>query len=227
MITRETLFGRRLGHALASVAFLGAIGCGVNTGKPIERGARPRVVLGEMVTPSGVRETPPSAVPFSQTCLSGEVVIGYRGTADGVDPVNQLRSVQGWCAALSVVGVTTLQVIATPSETMPLVGTTPGNVEQTQTCPSNEVVVAFAGRSGSDIDQIAVVCAPIVIRGTYPNFQLSIGDRDPRPPIGNAGGAPFGEIACPAGQVTVGDEGRAATIINTFGLLCANPTLVL
>jgi hypothetical protein len=216
-----------LGKLQAWVAWLGAIGCGVNVGVPIERGPSPRIVLGATVTPSGMRDTPPNAFPFSQTCKPGEVVIGYRGTAPGVEPANQIQTVQGSCAALSVAGTTTLQVNTIPAGVMPLVGDTEALVEQTQMCPGNEVVVAFSGRSGSDIDQIAIICAPIIIRGTYPNFQLSIGSADQRPPIGNEGGVPFGEIACPVGQVAIGDEGRAATVINTFGLLCSTPTLLL
>jgi hypothetical protein len=218
---------RRFGKLQGSIAWLGVIGCGVNSGQPIERGPSPRIVLGATVTPSGTRDTPPNAFPFSQTCKPDEVVIGYRGTAPGVEPTNQIQSIQGSCAALSVIGTTTLQVNAIPAGVMPLVGNTEAPVEQSQVCPGNGIVVAFSGRSGSDIDQIAIICAPIVIRGTYPNFQLSIGSRDQRPPIGNEGGVPFSEIACPDGQLAIGDEGRAATIINTFGLLCSTPTLVL
>jgi hypothetical protein len=110
---------------------------------------------------------------------------------------------------------------------MPMVGDVAGSVEQTQTCPPNEMVLAFTGRSGSDIDQIAIICAPILIEGTYPNYRMSIGESDQRPPVGNGGGVPFDVISCPPGQVAIGHEGRAATIINTLGLFCATPTLVL
>lgn len=145
----------------------------------------------------------------------------------GVEPGMQLVSLQGSCASLSVTGTTTLRVTATPAETMPLVGDAPGSVEQAQACPSDQMIVAFAGRSGSDIDQLAMVCAPLLIGGSYPNYQLSLGELAVQPGIGNLGGAPFDQISCPVGQVAVGHEGRAATIVNTLGLLCAAPALVL
>ena len=209
------------------MALFSAAGCGVTTGKPIERGPAPRVVLGDTVSSSGLRDTPPNAVPFSQTCKPGAVVVGYTGTEDGTENTNQLQSLQGFCATLSVRGTSTLEVSTMGSESMPMVGYVAGTVEQTQICPNGEMVVAFTGRSGSDIDQIAIVCAPIIIDGTYPHYRLSIGEPDQRPPVGNGGGLPFDLIACPNGQVAMGDEGRAATIVNTFGLLCATPVLVL
>jgi hypothetical protein len=218
---------RPLGRVCAWIALSGAAGCGFTTGRPIERGPAPRVVLGENISSSGVRDTPPNAFPFSQTCMPGEVVVGYTGSEDGTANTNQLQSLQGFCATLSVRGTSTLEVSTIPSDSMPMVGLAAGSVSQTQMCPDGEMVVAFSGRSGSDIDQIAIVCAPIVIEGTYPHYRMSIGEPDQRPPVGNGGGAPFDVIACPIGQVAIGDEGRASTIVNTFGLLCATPALVL
>src|SRR5579859_754092 len=218
---------RPAGNRWVSIALLGVAGCGFTTGKPIEHGPAPRVVLGGDVSSSGLRDTPPNALPFSQTCMPGEVVVGYTGTEDGTTNANQLQSLQGFCATLSVLGTSTLEVSTIAAESMPMVGRAAGSVSQTEMCPDGEMVVAFTGRSGSDIDQIAIVCARIVISGTYPHYRLSLGEPEQRPPIGNGGGAPFDAIACPAGQVAVGHEGRAATIVNTFGLLCAAPVLVL
>jgi hypothetical protein len=223
---RMIRIARPFSSGCAAVALFSAA-CGVTTGKPIERGPPPRVVLGDTVSSSGLRNTPPNAVPFSQTCPPGGVVVGYTGTENGTEVTNQLQSLQGFCATLSVHGTSTLAVSTMGSESMPMVGDAAGSVAQTQMCPNGEMVVAFTGRSGSDIDQIAIVCAAIVIDGTYPNYRLSLGEPDQRPPIGNGGGAPFDIIACPTGQVAIGDEGRAATIVNTFGLLCATPVLVL
>jgi hypothetical protein len=96
MIELVTLSAHLLGTCCACVVFLGAIGCGVTTGRPIERGPSPNVALDGAVTPSGLRATPPNAYPFSQTCQPDEVVVGYRGTEAGAEPGNQLVSLQGY-----------------------------------------------------------------------------------------------------------------------------------
>ena len=51
----------------------------------------------------------------------------------------------------------------------------PGPTRQTQTCPTDQIVVGFSGRSGADVDQIVVLCAPLTISGASPTFTLSVG----------------------------------------------------
>jgi len=101
-----------------------------------------------------------------------------------------------------------------------------GPVPLSVICPSDQMVVGFRGRSGSDIDQLVFLCAPLAISGASPNFVLSIGPTTESTPLGGPGGNPFNPIQCPAGQVAIGDEGRAAFTINAFGLLCAAPSPV-
>jgi len=210
----------------ACIALVGSTACGVSVGQPINLAAPLRIVLGSP-TPSGQRIPTPNGNVYSQACEKNEVVIGYTGTVDSGDGgTHQLRTFEASCASLSLRGVTAPSVVTTPARTLPVVGDMLGDIDQAQMCPANEMVVGFGGRSGSDIDQIAVNCAPLVVAGTYPSLVASIGTLDPRPPLGNPGGAPFDDIACPSGQVAVGNEGRAAYTINSFGLLCAAPALV-
>lgn len=206
------------------LALLGE-GCGTNIAKPVDRGPLPEIELGTTVTPSGTRQTPPNAFPFTQTCGLNEVVTGYTITTEGHEAGQQLQSLQGHCARLAVDWGSTLRVTTAASAPTAAAGMT-GGVEQSQACPEGEMVVAFSGRSGSDIDQIAIVCAPLIIDGAYPHYRLSLGAAEPQPGIGNLGGAPFSEISCPLGQVAVGDEGRAGTIVNTVGLLCGETQLI-
>ena len=209
----------------SSGALLLLFGCGVNVERPIDRGPVPKISVGTGLTPSGTRQTPPNATAFSQTCGPDEVVTGYEVTAAGLEAGQQLESLQGFCSAVSVDWGAGLRVVTTPSAPMAAMGMT-GGAPQTQRCPDGEMVVAFSGRSGSDIDQLAIACAPLLIYGAFPRYKLNLGAPEEQPGIGNLGGAPFATISCPKGQVAVGDEGRAATIVNTFGLLCAEVRLL-
>ncbi len=218
--------GHIVGKPAAWIALVGSTACGVSVGQPIDLAASLRVVLGDPM-PSGQRIPTPNGNAYSQTCEKDEVVIGYKGTVDSGDPgTHQLRSFEASCASISLIGVTAPSVVISPTRTLPVVGITPGDVDQVAMCPANEVIVGFGGRSGSDIDQIAIICAPLTVSGTYPSLVPSIGALDPQPPIGNPGGMTFTDIDCPTGEVAVGDEGRAAYTINSFGLLCAAPALV-
>jgi hypothetical protein len=184
------------------------------------------VTLAGTPSPSGQQAPTTSGSAFSQSCMPNEVVIGYSGTMDGPDAsVPVLRTFRALCASLSITGTTTFAVTTTTAETLAVVGTRPGPAPQLQVCGNNEMVVGFGGRSGSDIDQIAIICAPLNISGAAPAFVLSIGNTNMRPGLGGQGGASFAAINCPSGMVAVGNEGRAAYTINSFGLLCRTPTL--
>jgi hypothetical protein len=179
-----------------------------------------------MTTPSGQQSASAAGTAFSQTCAANEVIVGYTGTIDALDAaMNQLRTFRAVCASLSVSGASTFAVHTTTKEILPVVGTMAGATQQTEMCPTDQIVVGFTGRSGSDVDQIVALCAPFVITGSSPSYVLSLGSETSNPPVGGPGGNPFTAIHCPAGQVAVGNEGRAAFTINAFGLLCATPSL--
>jgi hypothetical protein len=209
----------------------GGAGTGGSAGADggVDAGTQPRptaVRLGSVTTPSGQQSASVGGSAFSQPCAANEVIIGYTGTIDAPDAaMNQLRSFQAVCASLSVSGTTSFAVHTTTKEILPVVGTMPGASQQTEMCPTDQIVVGFSGRSGSDIDQIVALCAPFKITGSSPSYTLSLGTETANLPVGGPGGNPFAAIHCPSGQVAMGDEGRAAFTINAFGLLCATPTL--
>jgi hypothetical protein len=194
-----------------------------------------RVTVDAVSTPTTLAAPSAGGGAFSQNCASNEVVIGFSGTVDPPDAsTNWLRSFQAICGSLTVTGTTTFSVQTTQAETLPkpMTNTGVGSTTQTRRCPSNQMVIGFDGRSGGWIDQLVFTCAPLTIGGTSPNFTLSVGTPSaPLAPLGGPGGNPFppafpGPINCPAGQVTVGDTGRAGGFIDAFGLLCSTPHLV-
>jgi hypothetical protein len=192
-----------------------------------------------MPKPTGVTVNPVSAptalaspstggTAFSQNCATNEVVIGFKGTVDPPDAAtNWLRGFQAICGSLSITGTTTFSVHTTQAETLPQPGTGVGSTTQTRTCAANQMVVGFSGQSGGYMDQLDFICAPLNIGGTSPNYTLTVGTPSaPLQFLGGPGGSPFAAINCPAGQIAVGDTGRAGGFVDAFGLLCSTPSLV-
>jgi len=179
--------------------------------------------------PSKLQSANGNGTAFSQSCLRNEVIIGMTGTVD--DPsvnMNYLRTFRAICATVSISGTTTYTAHTLEAETMPQPGTaTVGSMTQTRLCGNDQIVVGFSGRSGQRIDQIGLVCAPLVVGGTAPSFTLSVGAPSPALlGLGGPGGGAFGPYDCGANQVAVGHTGRTSDFVDAFGLLCSTPSLV-
>jgi hypothetical protein len=176
------------------------------------------------------RSPSPGGNPFLDMCAANEVIVGFTGTVDEVDgSVSYLRSFRAECSALSIAAESNMsyRVTLVPAETLPVRGLS-GAVTQTRRCGANEMVVGYGGRSGLYIDQISILCAPLLVSGSAPNFTLSTGPAGGSSNgIGGPGGEAFDTTACPVGQIAVGDQGRAGAAIDAFGLLCATPSLVI
>jgi hypothetical protein len=95
-------------------------------------------------------------------------------------------------------------------------------MQWSMTCPNDEVVVGFYGRSGLILDQLGLVCGALSIEGTSVIVEetVSIG------PFGGNGGSPFGE-GCPAGQIARGNDLMVTdgAWVNAFALVCGEPSL--
>jgi hypothetical protein len=141
--------------------------------------------------------------------------------------VNYLRSFEAICASLSVRGTTSYSVTTLRTETLSQVGDTKGSLVQLVLCPPNEIIVGFGVRSGSFIDSIAFSCAPLVISSTPFGYALSLGSKTTMTGIGGPRGMTFTEVDCAPGMVAVGHTGKAGRDINSFGLICGTPALVL
>jgi len=191
-------------------------------------GPRPTSITISPVPTSTTTQGPSAGgSPFIESCGANEVLVGYTGTVDSPDAgIDYLRSFQAVCGTLAISTTTPFTVTTSATESLTARGL-PSPVSQMRMCGANEVIVGFTGRSGAYIDQLAFLCAPLIISGTSPNFTLSVGPIETMPVgIGGPGGAPFLSIPCPTGQVAMGDTGRGGNAIDQFGLLCAMPTLV-
>jgi hypothetical protein len=88
-------------------------------------------------------------------------------------------------------------------------------------CPQNQVVVAFHGRAGFDLDQVSFECAPLEFSTTG----VTIGAVTSLPPEGGPTG-PLFQDGCPSGEVVVGTSAQAGSIVYNLGLSCATPVVV-
>lgn len=80
-------------------------------------------------------------------------------------------------------------------------------------CDYNKVAIGIYGRSGSYVDQVGLVCAPLKENGDLGPYSTSA-------TAGGLGGGPFYTL-CPDGQALVGLQGRSGSYVDQLGIQCA------
>jgi hypothetical protein len=197
----------------------GKVDAGVDSGPICPAGVS---VSGQNATPGhGARDI--TDVLYTDTCPQGQVTIGYTGYVDTRAPASVGR-IQTLCGTLSVTSTGSCQVTATPQAPLPMRGTV-GTLMFDETCPANQVVVGFQGRSSVVLDQVGFLCAPLTISRAGTRYTLAIGSTTATPRAGGTGGTAFVE-PCPDGQIA---RGTNVTIyggfVGAFGLICGTPAL--
>jgi hypothetical protein len=160
--------------------------------------------------------------PYTDTCPGSQAVIGYQGflTPPSVG-LTLVGGIEALCGdmSFSANGLTTSAGAA-----LPIRGTSQDS-PWTQLCPTGEVVVGFSGRSGSALDQVAFVCATLVISDGDTGSVLAVGPQTTLTSAGGDGGMPY-DVACSPGQVARGSNLRSGEWVDAFGLVCGVPVLV-
>jgi hypothetical protein len=153
---------------------------------------------------------------FDDPCPAGEALIGLYGNL--TSETGNHGQLGGRCGTVSLVdnggsyGVTVV-----PSTVLPLHGVL-GTFNWTRTCPADQVIVGYGGRSGQLIDQLIVRCAPIAVS---PGLAVTIGATTDLAAIGGSGGNAFAQTDCPTGQVATMARIRAGDSVDAFGLACS------
>jgi hypothetical protein len=164
---------------------------------------------------------------YTDDCPAGQVVRGYAGEILNSTANGGLDWLQVLCGTLSVVNTgSSCEVVVSAGTTLPMRGNAVGDPPLQQTCPANQVVVGFHGRSGDWIDQFAVDCAPLVITKFGASYQVSQGPVTSYPATqGNpAGGSPYADL-CPSDQAAGGTVIRLrVTYPNQIALSCTSVT---
>ncbi len=161
--------------------------------------------------------------PFADLCPEGEAVIGYRGYLAVPPGLTIVGVIQTMCGSLSLNPSSPGQVTTTEGPVSPERGASQEGGAWMRTCPANEVVVGFVGRSGRYLDQVAFECAAWTLDPDAGGM-FAMGTPATLEAAGGDGGSPY-EASCPSGQLARGSFGRSGLWVDAFGLLCGTPTL--
>ena len=202
---------------------------------PIDAGPKhPTGITMSATSVASARQAPSAGGgPSNDECPMDQALVGFRGTiqtyVDGGNTPTNLRTVQGVCAPLSVSAMAPYVVTVGATNLLPLRGILPTPAtSQTMNCPANQVVIGFQGRQAQFIEGLQMRCAPLVIAGASPTFTIALGAITTTGMLGSTtAGATFPAIDCPAGQVAVAQAPRAGSAIDSFGVICRTPTLVI
>jgi hypothetical protein len=166
-----------------------------------------------------------TGTPFTDTCPGNQAVIGYQGFLTGPNvSILLVGGVQTLCGELALAGAMGL-VTTSAGATLPMRGASQDS-PWTQMCPADQVVVGFIGRSGSDLDQVAFVCAPWSAKPSGSSEVMTMGTTVTLTPAGGEGGSPY-QNACPPGQMARGSTGASGLWVDSFGLVCGTPTIAI
>ncbi len=165
---------------------------------------------------------PAGGTAYQDACPAGQAVIGFSGTATVATAGMSVlpRQIATRCGVIQISGTT---VTVTPGAMLPTHGMM-APTPWTRTCPENQVIVGFSGRSSTYVDQLVFRCAPLTAASAAPGTALTPGTAVLLPLIGGDGGTPFEPIACPADQVASGSLVRASDYLDAMSLICSRAT---
>ncbi|HVR64046.1 MAG TPA: hypothetical protein VMU50_19240 [Polyangia bacterium] len=151
------------------------------------------------------------------SCPPGQALIGFSGSLNMANPSTAvLRQITGQCGVLAIDGTT---VIVDAGATLTTRGQ-PGVSAWARTCPANQVVTGFSGRTGSLIDQLVFICAPLTASSAAVGTALMTGAELSLAAAGGGGGTAFDAIRCDAGEIGSGVVVRTTTEMSGFALVC-------
>jgi hypothetical protein len=163
---------------------------------------------------------PGMATAAADECRNGQVIAGFEvsyntepPTVHRIAPLCGMVTVTGGASyVISIAGLTKLGARG---------GTAPNTM--TLECPTNQAVVGFHGRSGGLLDQMGLLCAPLLANqdGT-----VSAGEQTRGPPLPmTAGGSEF-TAPCPTDEIAIGYLVNFGAWIDALELRCARASLV-
>jgi cysteine-rich repeat protein len=163
-----------------------------------------------------------NVTPFSDDCPEGQVLTGLTGrlTSQGLGAAVVLGRIQGECSALSLQDADPTAIDSAPGASLIEHGGFQEGGDWQLTCPDGSVITEFEGRAGSIIDSLEVTCTPLQIDGTGSSQSLELGTPSTEGPAGGNGGADFGPVACPNGEIAAGLAGDTNSYVIRLALRC-------
>ena len=140
---------------------------------------------------------------FTSECQSDEVLAGIQGSSN-----NEVRNIGAQCVRVDKAG----RWIGEPYNEKTYGGTEGG--AYTRTCPRDQAVVGYSGRSGARTDNIVVSCEPLSGLNRAGGVPTALAA------VGGAGGTERAYRRCGAEGVARGLYGRWGASVDAVGLLC-------
>jgi subtilisin family serine protease len=158
---------------------------------------------------------------FEDACPAGQVLIGLSGSMSNATTSAVHRQITGKCGVVQTAGP---KVTITAAAALPTRGST-GVGTWTRVCAANQVVVGFAGRSSTVVNQLTLACAPLTATSMSPGAAVNVGTAVALAAAGGTGGTAVGGIKCGAGEVANMARVRTSANLDAFGLGCAKITV--
>jgi len=164
---------------------------------------------------------------YVDACPAGQVLIGFDGflRPEGKDDEAHAR-IRGICGTPNIHLVGDACEIQIAADThLPYRGTE-GEIEWSQICPENKMIIGYKAWTGYNIYNFVFRCAPLVISGDADGHSITRGPYSDLPDIGTIDGPFEYETDCPEGQVATTTKINADIYPRSFGLGCQTPSLV-
>jgi subtilisin family serine protease len=164
-------------------------------------------------------------LPYNDACPAGQALIGFSGALSAATTAGTHRQLTPRCGIVEVTGNTASATVTVRAGlTLPTRGKA-GPASWTRDCPTNQVVVGFAGRSGLLIDQLTFSCAPLAAKVGTAGTALTVGTATNLAAIGGTGGTAFTANKCPTNQVATVSRVRVGDNMDAFGLGCGKAVI--
>ena len=171
-----------------------------------------------------------SGDPFTDHCAAGQALVGFNGATTMIGSLHLVGLLVGHCSALELgaPGTDGYAVTAETGVLLPARGaaSTPWPASAAL-CAPNQFVVGLAVRAGSELDALAVQCAPVTLVAQPTGWVGQIGAVTTRPQQGGNGGNPL-TARCPDGQVAtvsnpkvVAASGSNPAVLGAIGIGCS------
>jgi hypothetical protein len=166
---------------------------------------------------------------YLDACPNHQVLVGFRGFLGYVPNTTQDYHIrlQAICGTLSFeIEAEQCRVHVPEGSTLPERGLG-GTMEWERRCPTDEVLVGFFAKTGSNIDQLIFFCSPVFIQLLETRHSIVRGPSFELPPAGKGGGSlNFGPLECPEDTLATVAHIEATTSVISFGLGCQTPSTV-
>ncbi len=157
----------------------------------------------------------------TDSCPAGQALVGFTGSLSLGTTAGVHRQITAKCGAVQITGTAVTVAAGSTLTTRGAAGTS----AWTRTCPANQVVVSFAGRSGLLVDQLTFTCAPLSAAAATSGSAVNVGTGTAMSAVGGTGGAAFSAVKCPAGQMATSMLVREGDNMDSFSLGCGKATV--